>query len=722
MNTAHSSLETLTIKILKIIWKKDEFAILAAQVLSPEKTTEKSITVKGNLAQFKEKTVLEIIGSWQEHSRYGLQFCAESWRCPSPENQEGIIEFLAALNGLSRRLAERIYEKFGTQVYEIIEQNPNELLSVSGIGRKILEKFTSDYQEKIKLRELIEFLGQHQIPLHYAPKIYQELGKASVRFLTENPYQLIGLVRGIGFKRADEIATKLGIQPHEPCRLQAAIKTILGDEAQNNGHSFSSYDELFTKARELVKRVDFSLTRDVFAQTLASLESQVRQEENRVYMIWHWNDEHSIARSVTAFDSSTYPCIEDIESWIGQYEQKANFTLADQQKQAIRQANKQQLVIVSGGAGTGKSTIARAIVALWQQRKYRVVLCAPTGRAAQRLAQATGCEAQTIHRLLAWNGNVFIHNRSAPLECDAVLVDESGMIDNRLLAALLDAIPGHARVVMLGDPNQLLPIGCGMAYQEFVTLDLAQVKLNQIFRQSKDSGIISVAYDILDGKIPTWTSDAQFIPCYPTVFFTVLEEILKSLLNQGYTYDDIQILAPMNKGDLGNFNINSYIQNLWNPHPIELCGLRPNDRIINVENNYNKLIFNGDLGKVLEIDTKEQRLKALFNNNVIEFSKAELDPIRLAYSMSVHKAQGSEFPVVICPLFCAYWIMLEKNLLYTAVTRAKQKLILVGQEKALQQAIRHQPNIQRRSTLQERIADAYAQRHYLLTLPSIRTL
>jgi exodeoxyribonuclease V alpha subunit len=678
--------------------------------------TKSEITVKGSLPSIQQGAVVQLYGQWIEHPKYGQQFLVSYYTIPSEHNLEGMVAFLSSISGIKQNLAHRIVKMFGSKVYEIIENHPEELLKVKGIGDIKYQAIVDGYEKHKELRNLIAFLGEIGVSLSYANKIYDEFKEASIEVIKSNPYQLAQALRGFGFKRCDEIALRLGIAPDAEIRFFAALNHTLNDAAVSKGHCYLVRSDLVSDMiRHLVipgeYAPSYSVVDNFISKTSQSGNVYITNHKNKqiVHLERLWVAEIGVACTL---DDLIGSCTvkQDINAWIEEFETKNAIQLATKQKVAIHMATESKVMLLTGGAGCGKSLTAKAIYELWKLQKKSVVACAPTGRAAQRLREVTGCEAKTIHRLLEYNGTRFERNQDYPINADAFLIDECAMIDIILFHHLLKAIPSHAFVCMIGDPNQLLPIGAGNPFLDMVKSQcIPQVNLDKIFRQSSDSNIIPASLQIRQGDMPNLTtfmhnqltSDTIFVPAYGD---GQIKQAIKKLITihlpqAGYTMADIQILSPMNKHALGNTAINLFVQDFFNPGKTEVKGFRQGDRVIQIVNNYSLDIYNGDIGWVHNIDPENESLDVLFDDKLVTIEKSNLDDLKLAYSISIHKSQGSEFPVVILPMSTSHAFMLNRNLFYTGFTRAKKMIILVGEQRAITYAVKKELTNQRNTIL-----------------------
>lgn len=712
----------VTGKIKKFIYKSTKAGSEYAVALATEPRENYEFIAVGNLQTVRPGKVIELYGYWQEHPQYGWQLKVEYYLIPTGTSLEGIYTFLVNVPHFNKVIADAIIEEFGSKVYEILEQDPNRFLAIKGVGKKRLMLLQKAYRDEVGYRNLIEFLEKSQIsPASYALKIYQTFGEQSIQKITENPYILMKYIRGIGFKKADEIALKLGVAFDDSRRIKAAIIQVLQQQANGKGHCYLPEEELLELVHNMVTKPGiYTHSPDITKQALEELvkQEQVVNNHQKIYLSYLWESELGIAKRIN-YLMNYRKSLENVEEWIREFEKSHQICLAPEQRQAVIMAAQEPFMLLTGGAGCGKSLTAKVIYFVWQRQNQNIVACAPTGRAAQRLRESIGLnEAFTIHRLLEYNGSEFNRNSSNYLDCSAIIVDESAMIDSFLLNKLLQALRPGTKICFIGDPHQLPPIGAGtpfliLAQQKHIP----QVYLQQIFRQSNTSNIIPASMEIRNGQYPTLapfndqtlgTTDAFF---YQTQNDKETKDALLALINYylpklGIPKEKIQFLSPMNKNNLGNDELNKLIQSIWNPHNPEYEGFRVGDRVIQTVNNYDLNLYNGDIGWIAEINEKEEYLMVKFDQGLIKVNKTYIHDLKLAYSISVHKAQGSEFPVVVIPITLSHTFMLNRNLIYTAFTRAKQMIILVGSQRAMHIAV-HKQFSERRNTELEQLIHLY---------------
>ncbi|MFT5365606.1 MAG: exodeoxyribonuclease V alpha subunit [Candidatus Latescibacterota bacterium] len=660
-----------------------------------------------------ESVVLE--GEWTTHKQFGRQFKIASYQMVHPSSVEGMRRYLGSglIKGVGPVTAKRIVNYFGEESLAVIEGDPERLAEVDGLGPKRAKLIVKAWAEQQEIHNVMLFLQSHEVGTGYAVKIWKKYGQEAVSLIQDNPYRLAVDVWGIGFLTADRIAQKMGVPAHSDRRIQAGLQHVLNEAADKDGHVFLSEEELIEACAQALE-VPVEAIPPCIGQ-LANDEAVV-VHEGRVYLPHLYYAEKGTA--TRCFQLSQVQRIElgDIPSEIGAIELRDDVTFAPLQKQALEKALSHNLLVLTGGPGTGKTTTIKGLIALLEARKKRIALAAPTGRAAKRMSEATGYEAKTIHRLLKYSPkeNAFEKNFENPLEVDALIVDEVSMVDTVLMNSLLRAVPISASVVLVGDTDQLPSVGAGNVLRDIIASGTVEtVALNEIFRQAQTSRIITNAHTINTGQMPDIQNDRD-----SDFFFLEAEEpdlvvetvcgLCASRLPKTYglnAIDDIQVLAPMYRGETGANNLNRVLQEKLNPNGQVLnrggAQFRVGDKVMQIRNNYDKDVFNGDMGRIVTID--EEMVSVNFQDRPVVYELSELDELVLAYAVSVHKSQGAEYKAVVMPLTTQHYMMLQRNLLYTAITRAKTLVVLVGTKKALFMAVQNNMVSQRHTTLAERI-------------------
>lgn len=660
-------------------------------------------------------------GNWVTHARFGQQFSIERYQPVQPSSKVGIERFLAsgAVKGIGKAMAARIVERFGEDTLDVMGSEPYRLTEVPGIGPKTAEKIASSYSEMADMRELMMFLEENGVSSHYAAKLKSRYGDTAITRIKANPYCLVGDIDGIGFRTADRIAMSMGMDRESPQRIQAGIAFGL-EQTSNMGHTCIPEDFLLKETgrllqvdplsvqavfNELVKR-DMLWIEEVGSDRLVYAEFLYHAEVNAARLLLNLRDHAGSLGKV------------DPLKIIAQWEQEAGITLADAQKQAIQASLSHGVFALTGGPGTGKTTIIKGILSVLKRAGCKVLLAAPTGRAARRLEEAAGDKAQTVHRLLEYNvTGEFGKNSDDPLEADAVIVDEASMLDIVLTRRLLEAIPPGCRLILVGDVDQLPSVGAGSVLQDIIRSgSMPVVRLTEVFRQAAVSHIVLNAHKINRGDMPECRDDTDFGMVSCATDQQVADFVRDTYLRMSVekNWQGVQVLAPMHKGICGVQNLNKVLQEAVNPPSsgkgeIERPGgvLRLGDKVMQIRNNYDKDVYNGDIGQIVQVS--KNLVKVWFpdkpDSEYVSYEQGDFDELQLAYAMSVHKSQGSEYPVVILVLVPGHYIMLQRNLLYTAVTRARERVLLVGDPRALRTAVENDRTRRRYSLLAERLQD-----------------
>ncbi|MGM0424228.1 MAG: SF1B family DNA helicase RecD2 [Thermodesulfobacteriota bacterium] len=713
-------------EIQHIVFYNPQTQYLVARLKSPSEPAQ--VTVVGLLGQLSPGERVALSGVWQEHPKFGRQFAADSCEQRLPASENGIRRYLGSglIKGIGPALAQRLVDHFGCAVLDILDKEPQKLLQVEGVGPKKLESIKASWEKQREIREVILFLQEHGVPATFAGRIFQHYGADSVRKLKENPYDLAYEIRGIGFKTADSMAQKLGFAPDSPQRLEAAIVYCLFQESEQ-GHLFSPRQELLGKVAKMLdleEGAPLQQALEVLQERKKVLVQDLpeRDIQAAVFLRHFYRWEVEIARRVQELIQHPGNVPEKkLLQVISQLQDQKGLTLSQEQQQAVKESCLHKLYIITGGPGTGKTTLTRFIVQALSRLQLKVKLAAPTGRASKRLAEATSRPAQTIHRLLGFSpGEGFEKGTDKKLKADVLVLDEASMLDCHLFLQVLRAMPLHGSLILIGDANQLPAVGPGNVLQDLLQSRVVpSLELKQIFRQARESMLVVNAHRINQGNFPVPSSkqapEADFFWVHQEEQEKVQEMILHLVcerIPRVYGLDplrDLQVLSPMHKGQVGTGELNRLLQQRLNPGPapgLYSRGmlLRKGDRILQIRNNYEKNIFNGDLGWVLEVNEQAGELVAGFEGQRISYEQAELDELALAYCLSVHKAQGSEYPGVIIPLVIQHYLLLERNLIYTALTRAKRLAVLIGGKKALAMGINNQKSHLRNTYLQHRLS------------------
>ena len=672
------------------------------------------VTLVGNLLEVPVGSVLLCRGEWKVDKRYGSQFVAATWEETMPATVYGIEKYLGSglVKGIGPRFARAIVQRFGTETIDIIETEIERLYEVPNIGRKRVAKIRESWEKQKDIKNVMLFLQGYGVSTAYAAKIYREYGKESIDKVRENPYRLADDIWGIGFKTADGIAAKMGYEKEDPRRCRSGILYTLG-QLSDEGHVYAGEEQLVKTAGQLLEAGETAI-RDTLAGMLQA--EDLILDKDAIYLPPFYHAECSTSRRLRDLAESTGRSLFDGLFDPSSLTAETGIEYDEVQLAAIRQAVTSKVMVLTGGPGTGKTTTTQGIIAALKKAGLRVLLAAPTGRAAKRMSEATGMEAKTIHRLLEYNPqDGYKRNDENPLEGDALIVDECSMIDILLMNNLLKAVPVGMRLVFVGDIDQLPSVGAGNVLRDIIDSQrIPVVRLVRIFRQAQKSRIVMNAHAINQGRFPD-TSNGR-----DTDFFFMREDdperaaetivrLVKERLPRAYreSPDRIQVLTPMQRGVVGAANLNLLLQQALNPSGPSLnrggYTYRQGDRVMQQRNNYDKDVFNGDLGYIREVDTEERTLKVDFDGKWAEYDVTELDELTLAYATTIHKAQGSEYPIVVMPILMTHFVMLQRNLIYTGITRAKKICVLLGAAKALAYAVRNVSVLKRNTRLKERL-------------------
>lgn len=702
-------------------------------------------TAVGVLPHVKEGQNLKITGSWVNHSQFGKQFKVEECEEILPTSKDGIEKYLSSgiIQGIGPVTAKKIVNKFGEYTLNILDNNIERLKEIEGIGKKKLETIIESYREQRELKNITIFLQTHGLSVNQCLKIYKKYGASSVDTVKNNPYILCDEISGIGFKTSDKIARSLGIEIDSPFRIQSGIRYVI-NEFCANGHTFMPKDELIKEASNVL-----TVSGDIIEENIknAALDRKIKLEKvndkEGVFTIPNYYCELGITNRILTLAISNFQDISvDVDHLILQFEKKNNITFAESQKDAIISAFQNGIEIITGGPGTGKTTIIKCIIEIFETCGLKVLLGAPTGRAAKRMSESTGKEATTIHRMLDMGvfekeESVFVTNAEEhSLEADVVIIDEASMIDITLMNALLKSIKVGTRLIIVGDVDQLPSVGAGNVLNDFIESGFTKVvRLKEIFRQGKESMIVVNAHKINKGEMPKLNEKG-------TDFFFIRNDIQEGILNTiidlintrlpkfNSNWDklkSIQVLVPMKKGVLGVTNLNERIQNVLNPKApykkekeFRSMVFREGDKVMQIKNNYSLKwtriagkgeheglgVFNGDMGFIESIDLEGKKLSIIFDDERrVIYDFMYLDELDLAYAITIHKSQGSEFPVVIIPAYMGAPLLMNRNLLYTGITRAKEMVVVVGIPKALKYMVDNTRSMERYSSLNWRIKE-----------------
>lgn len=693
--------------------------------LSPEKlSTQITVTLNGIAPLIGQ--LLEIEGEWVKHPKFGQQFKATTYKTVAPTEISGIEKFLAsgAINGIGPAMAKKIVAEFGEKTLEVIAKSPNELLKIPGIGKKTAEKISTSYLEQSELTEIMVWLENHGISNTYAGKIFAKYGSFAIDIMEKDIYRLFQDIEGIGFLTADKLAFNLGIQREDKRRIISGIDYALM-QLCNNGHCCIPEMALVDKTAKILQvnnQIIFTILKERIDN--GSLNTEVVGGETLIYPPYLYYAEKKVAMRLLQLQQATEPLSEDnLSLFIKVWEKDNQIQLAQKQKEAIKACLHHGVLVLTGGPGTGKTTVIKGILSILKAQGLKIRLAAPTGRAAKRLSETTGQKALTIHRLLEANNLAqddnlqlgFSKDIDDQLDADVIILDEVSMVDIVLMHHFLNAVPDGCRIILVGDTDQLPAVGPGSVLKDIIrSQKIPAIRLDEIFRQAQTSMIIQNAHIINAGRLPDLRrqySDFVFYELNDDTSITqkILDLCTKDLPHEGFdVLKDVQILSPMHRFLCGVENLNLMLQEQLNPkkNQDELKyssqTFRVGDKVMHIRNNYQKNVFNGDIGFIQDINN--EKLTVDYFDHIVTYEKNELNELTLAYASSVHKSQGSEYKVVIIPLSTSHYIMLQRNLLYTAITRAKQKVIIIGSKKALMTAIQSNRTQKRYTLLAERLA------------------
>ncbi len=685
------------------------------------KNAQDLVTVVGIMPDTHVGSVLALEGVWKVDAKYGRQFSVEKFEETLPATVYGIEKYLGSglIKGVGPKFARRIVEKFGKDTLDVIEENPDALIEVEGIGRVRVERIRKSWEEQKEIKNIMLFLQGHEVSTSHATKIFKTYGSDSISVVQENPYRLADDIWGIGFKTADTIAEKMGIEKDRFIRLRSGILYTL-NKLSENGHCYAVREQLIQAAVQLleVEEAELEITLDEMLRT-----EEVIREEEAIYLPPFFFSETGCAKRLLKLLAAERRVQMDVdtvmETVMGRAGQGQHITYDEVQLEAIRAAVSSKIMVLTGGPGTGKTTTTMGIIAAYRAAGCRIVLAAPTGRAAKRMSEATGMEAKTIHRLLEYKPpEGYQRKEENPLEGDVLILDECSMIDIMLMYNLLKAMPEQMTLIMVGDTDQLPSVGAGNVLKDIISSGrIPVVRLSRIFRQAQGSRIIMNAHRINKGEQIDMRGgrDSDFFFAAKETNEEVVELLVKYCtenLPRYYHVDalqDIQVLTPMQRGVCGAANLNQVLQEAMNPGSIFLrrggTQYRLHDKVMQIRNDYDKEVFNGDIGVINHVDMEERELTVNFDGREVVYDVSELEELTLAYATTIHKSQGSEYPIVVMPFTMSHYVMLQRNLLYTGVTRAKKILVLIGEKKAVWYAVKNETTADRNTKLAERLRE-----------------
>jgi len=705
----------------RIIFHNEDNGYTVMRFLEQDKAD--AITAVGHAINPQVGVRLKVMGKWTQNARFGRQLQFESYEELVPADTEGIRLYLASglIKGIGNSLATRIVDAFGDKTIKILDEQPQLLLRVSGVGKKTLGRIIDSWAMHKGIRDLMLFLQPFGISAAYAVRIFKHYGQQALSVVQENPYRLAMDIRGIGFITADALAYKLGFEHSHPLRAQAGMLYTLR-KLNDEGHVYVPKERLVNITSE-----QLDIPSDLLDESIASLQLEERivceemDGEEGIYLSIYYFYESQIAQYLhRLINSPKSISIVDADSIIVDVIEKLDIDLATEQLKAVRSITQSKMMVLTGGPGTGKTTIINAIIKVFSHAKTKILLAAPTGRASKRMSETSGREAKTIHRLLEYSPmeDGFARNENNPLICGLLIVDESSMIDTALLFHLLKAIPLGATVLFVGDINQLPSVGPGNVLKDIIASKLLPVvELTEVFRQSAESAIICNAHLINKGEIPPLESSKDRLSDFyfirqnnPEKVAEMIVDLVKNHIPRRFGFDavnDIQVLTPMHKGAVGALNLNMCLQQALNTQKIFLQrGDRKfllYDKVMQIRNNYDKDVFNGDIGRIVLIDKEDRTMTVCFDERNVLYEWESIDELTVAYAISIHKSQGSEYPAVVIPIMVQHYVLLQRNLIYTGVTRGKKLVVLIGENRALHMAIKNNGMQKRYTRLAKRL-------------------
>jgi exodeoxyribonuclease V alpha subunit len=714
--------QTLEGVLERITFQNDENGYTVAKILPKGKI--QPVTVVGALAGVQIGESLVLSGIWTNHHQYGRQFEARSYTVRYPATLEGIRKYLGSglIKGIGPVTARKIVDFFGLKTLDMLDKSPEKILEVPGIGPSKADLIGRAWIEQQQIKEVMLFLQSNGVSASLAIKIYKQYGDKSIQIVRETPYRLARDIFGVGFKTADQIARKMGLAMDSPERIQTGLLYALGN-LSNEGHCFATSEQLLAETMPLL-----DLPKEIcFAQIeVLVIQEAIIEDQEMLYLPPFYHAEKGVAKKILKIKHSSLDRLGNFKkvNWplaFSVLDKTSNIQLTDQQKLAIQSALTEKVSVLTGGPGTGKSTITGSIIQLLKEKHASVLLAAPTGRAAKRLSETTGLQARTIHRLLEFTpseGTNFARDRENPLDADLIIIDETSMVDILLMNHLLNAVEVGSHILFVGDMDQLPSVGPGNVLRDLIESQVIPVIiLDTIFRQALDSYIIVNAHRINNGETPIFPKDASDFFLFAESDALKAADWVIDLVSQRvqtkFGFDpikDIQVLTPMHRGSCGVTELNERLQNALNPenpHRAEVRHgsriFRVGDRVMQIRNDYDRQIFNGDLGMIANIDSENQIVMVNFEDRLVPCETLQLEELVHAYAISIHKSQGSEFPVVVIPLLMQHYMMLQRNLLYTAVTRARKLAVIVGDKKAIGMAVRNNKIALRNTNLKERL-------------------
>ena len=711
MGTTEAALECVEGVVERIVYESEATGFFVARLR--EEGKRELTTFVGNLMAVSTGETVRVWGRWVDDPKWGRQIRVERYETILPVSAKGIEKYLGSglIEGIGKVYAKRLVKAFGVETLRVIDEEPHRLTSVPGIGKKRAAQIRKAWAKQKAVQSIMLFLQEHGITMGLAAKIFKHYGDAAVAVLRENPYRLADEITGIGFMSADRIAADLGIAKDAPQRLEAGLLYAL-EQATSQGHAYLPQPELLESAAKLL-----AVEPEVLAAPLRVLVGReaVVLEDEAVYprqmFLAETGCDQLLKRLIRTPRGAVSIIVERAIVWV---ERRHSIQLSEEQRQAIRTAAEAKVMVITGGPGTGKTTLINSLLSIFEKKGLGVLLAAPTGRAAKRMEEATGHEAKTIHRLLEFSPRqrAFVRDENNPLGADLIIIDETSMVDVYLMHSLLKAVPPHARLFLVGDVDQLPSVGPGNVLLDVIASGVVPVVwLKTVFRQAAKSGIVANAHRINQGQHPRSNNEDFFFieRREPAKALDTIIELVTTRIPRKFEVDpmrDIQVLAPMHRGDAGVTRLNEALQEALNPDgaPVPRKGFRVGDKVMQLRNDYELDVYNGDIGRISNLDPEAKELYVQFDDGrVVLYPFDELDSLTLAYAATVHKSQGSEYPCVVIPLLTQHFLLLQRNVLYTAVTRGKRLVIIVGDWKAVSMATRNNKIARRNTRLAERL-------------------